>query len=1120
MLKDIITQQNNILSYKTTERRAALAPNEYVELAVSYKDKLNQPLFKRRLIWRIVEGEAVLRQPTTLTNGKGEGINYIKVPLDDPDAQVAIRLAVWPQDEPGEELEIDCIFGAPSIAPAVTDGPVLQTVFPRNDASGKTKITSKGASGTQFHLLNANANGDLIDDGSSINYQVKDTTNNISKSTKLHNNFLYQTSSNKYQESGKSTLTISYEDLKNSSYLTIESIDLPTMQVNNFWPPNGSVLQPGVTYPLRSLYTGGNGAPFPGCDILWSLVDDTSYSSLVGISPSKSKTDSDGIAVSTIVVDNVPYGMSGEVKLRVSLDGSTEGATLAFDYPTFTIGGQRFTDVQPDASKTGPISAANGIDFSVTLQDEKGSPMQGQLIQWIASSSRRSSDFQPWASWTGTDGTAKSTLTDKGIPQGTVETVDVRITSSGGALYTGSYQVYANTITQITPPNAGPFAVGDTVTVQVKVTDLDQKPVASEILTVTSLSDYITVSDQNPRTSSEGIATFTVKADTAINSGVLVAENPGVTVPTNIPLNFTALAAIIITPPSSANMRYDTWLPLKAKLTGKNGQPASNATLTWSCTNGAELENATTKTDSYGVSNNRIRYETLKGRPATPATTQLTVTADDGTSTTQTLTFTKSSLYNNLTLIGPKSGTQLPIDQTTVVTLQLTNQFDHALANYPMSWDEPSDDAVVVDFDPMTDAQGYATATVKGTTTGLAQFDANAPLALAHCDFTYEYNEVALPDYSVLIGRNYAHNPSEGNGVDPSEDSQTVLYTFRYLSENIPQPGKEVLWYFSPRTPDLRFFDSQNKAVQVDSSGSITTETDGNGCATLKIGSLTRFCGTISIAPKNVPSAGAFEYTFVIATFDSGDFDQNLMPVIFNPNPIAIPDSPTVNNPGFTLKIQKPQSYLRGQNVVFWNSTNAPGNPAQENVQVVSIEEAIFDGVEVPYAHVYPDPDQKGYNLFSYMIVNPTTSNTVLSRPVVPTVTGNATSNHPDYNNTNRTLPAPHLNNYANVINGNSIVYGLDIYIPYSSTWTSYDCINLMIYLNGESESGEIIGNTIPYLHNILPSDVSGKNDIIIHIPQDMLSGYRDGTFESDYYIGNNWSLILENVALDTAEWQ
>ena len=47
MLKDIITQQNNILSYKTTERRAALAPNEYVELAVSYKDKLNQPLFKR-----------------------------------------------------------------------------------------------------------------------------------------------------------------------------------------------------------------------------------------------------------------------------------------------------------------------------------------------------------------------------------------------------------------------------------------------------------------------------------------------------------------------------------------------------------------------------------------------------------------------------------------------------------------------------------------------------------------------------------------------------------------------------------------------------------------------------------------------------------------------------------------------------------------------------------------------------------------------------------------------------------------------------------------------------------------------------------------------------------------
>jgi hypothetical protein len=76
-----------------------------------------------------------------------------------------------------------------------------------------------------------------------------------------------------------------------------------------------------------------------------------------------------------------------------------------------------------------------------------------------------------------------------------------------------------------------------------------------------------------------------------------------------------------------------------------------------------------------------------------------------------------------------------------------------------------------------------------------------------------------------------------------------------------------------------------------------------------------------------------------------------------------------------------------------------------------------------------------------------------------------------------------------------------------------------MIYLNGEDGSGNVIGNTVPSSKSILSSDISGKKDIVIHIPQDKLSGYKDGTFESDYYIGDNWSLILENVVLDTADW-
>ena len=1123
MQKVILTQQDNILFYAPTCQADGfvLTPNDYVELPVSYKDKFNQPIAKRRLMWRLVEGEAILRQPTTLTNGKGQGVNHIKVQLDDPDTQITVRLAVWPQDEPDAELEFECVFGTPAAAPPVTSGNVLQTVFPRNDASGRTHLYPEGnqnKAGVILSFLYSDNSGTIIK-GKSIDYDIYSGNLFNNGTASQTNNYLYTSKPDPFKfyqpSSAEYKLTSRVDNLYATSALTVRSNSNPTIQVNNFWPPSGSVLQPGVTYPLRALFTGGTGSPFSHEDIIWSVTGTPSNSSLVSISPSQSATNSDGIAVSTILVDYVPYGMSGDMILSVSHDGSVEGPTMAFDYPSFRIGGERFVNIYPDASGSGVLSSASEPVFSATLQNENGSPVAGALILWTASHHY----FEPSLSQTDVNGMATSTLIAAKIPQGTVETINVTIAPPNGAPYTGSYKVNASTIEQLAPASPGPFNVGEVVTVQVQVKTPDGSPVANWPLTVSPGSDLLTINDSNPKTSSLGIANFTVTAKAPVNSNVLVFENPSVTIPTAIPFNFTQSAAIIITPPASGNMRYDTWLPVKATLTNGSGQPVTGATLTWSCTNGVQLENASTRTDSYGVSNNRILCETLSGYPDTAITAQLTVTADDGTSTTQSLTFTKSGLLNKLTLVGPKDGTQLPVDQATIVTLQLTNQFGHSLANYPITWEEPSDGAVVLDFDPKTDAQGKATATVKGTVAGLAQFDANAQLALAHCDFRYDFIGVALPDYSVLIGRNYAHNPPKGSDVVPSDDSQTVMFTFRYLSGNIPQPGKEVLWYFNPRTPDLRFFDAQNKTVQVDPSGTITIKTDDSGFAVLKIGSLTRFSGTVSIAPKDVLTTPAFEYTFVIATFNSGDIDQSLMPVIYDPNPIAIPDRPDSNNPGFTLKVQKPQNYAQGRNVVFWISNNAPGKPARENVQVVPIENAIVEGVQVPYTYIYPDPNQNGYNFLSYMIVEPATSNSILSRIVVPAVTGNRTPNHPDYSNTNRTLPAPHLYNYANVVNGNSITNGLDIYIPYSSTWVANDTINLMIYLNGEDGSGNVIGNTVPSSKIILSSDISGKKDIVIHIPQDKLSGYKDGTFESDYYIGGNWSLILENVVLDTADW-
>ncbi|MFQ0815734.1 hypothetical protein AVM02_09490 [Brucella anthropi] len=104
----------------------------------------------------------------------------------------------------------------------------------------------------------------------------------------------------------------------------------------------------------------------------------------------------------------------------------------------------------------------------------------------------------------------------------------------------------------------------------------------------------------------------------------------------------------------------------------------------------------------------------------------------------------------------------------------------------------------------------------------------------------------------MLLDKNYAHNPPAGSGkVNPFDDSQIITFTFRYLSNNVPQSGKEIVWYVTPRTTDLQFFDAQNAAVNVTSQGNIVTKTDSEGLTVLKIGSLTRFLGTVEAVPSD-----------------------------------------------------------------------------------------------------------------------------------------------------------------------------------------------------------------------------------------------------------------------------
>ncbi|UWF60424.1 Ig-like domain-containing protein [Brucella sp. 2716] len=1127
MRRAILTQKNNILLYTPISQVPGFAfpANEYVDIVVLYKDSFSKPIIRRRLIWRLVEGKAILRQPTTLTNGNGQGVNGVKVRIDDPDRQATVRLAVSSQDEPDSELLFECKFGASDTAPPLASENILKTIFPRNGTNSSDYIYSNSPT---FHFLYSDQNGNIIPN-KVITYSGSSAQKKINGSSNSAGNYLYI--ANNVPSSIYDTivnLDISVDNQNSSSNYYSSSNLFPPMQINNFWPPSGSVLQPGVSYPLRALYTGGTGEPFPNDTICWSLTDGSPNAAIVSISPSNSVTDNNGVAVSTITCDYIPYGMSGDIKLDVTLDGYSGGGPLLMDYPTFIIGGERFTSITP--SPEAKIPAVGFCLFTATLQYENNRPAVGVDIMWDTKvNGNYNVTFLKSKSITDDQGNTNNYLSINDIPQGLEIDATITITPPNGVPYTAVYTFDASIVKQHIPDpsDTQPLDVGTPVTIAVTLQDPDGNYLAGRTVYATCPSYIGAIVSQTGTatqiTDSSGIASFQATIPTpstplfSFQEAVLQPLLLTNTTRTLLTLRFGD-SGVTIYPPASGSMRYDTWISVSASVTAPDGTPMSGATLYWA-DGVAVVEYDTTTTDETGYSTNRICYETLRGFPAPPVTVVLFVQVENTwTFADQLLTFTASGLKNQLQLVSPPDGSQLPVGQPIQVTLRLTNQFGHPLANYDIIWEPPSDEAVVLNCDPRTDANGEAMAVIKGTIPGLAQFDASADLALAPCNFSFDFTDQPLPDYSVLLGSTYAHNPPTGENVDPSDNSQVVALTFRYLSNDIPQANKEVLWYINPRTPALRFFDAQNDEINIVSSGPIITSTDANGLSMLKIGSLTRYLGTISVAPKDDVNATAFQGSIVIATFDSGDINADLAPAIYTPNPIVIPDSFSTDNPGFQLSIPTPQSNENLQSIVFWIASGAPGETKQENIRVVTIQQA-KQGITVPYSYTYPDPTPKGYNRISYMVVQNSTSASSLARSVTPIIKGNPMSNHPDYNNTNRTLPAPHLYNYANVVTGNNIIGGLQFFVPYSSNWVAGDTINLMIYLNGEDNMGGVIGNTLNYPQVITADDVTSKNDIAILVSQDQLSGYNDGTLESDYYIGAIWSSILENVTLDTAQW-
>jgi len=1118
MKKIILTQNNNILSYTdvATAEGAGLPANEYVDIAVGYYDIQMRPLVERELNWQIDAGNAILQRPRTLTDKRGLGVTRIKVALEAERTGATIYLTVSPTDEPADKMRLTLRFGALSEYPPVGDGPVLQTVFPRDDSSGTRNISN---SNVRFIALYSDEFGNLIEkDSPTINVTYPSGRNFPPFSQK--NEYLYISDATNFPDIPQLiTIYLSKGETTKTSHSSVGKSNINN-QATNFWPPSGSILKPHFTYPLRALFSDGNGNPIREQDLSWAVAP-PSVADYVKIA-SGGRTGNDGIATTTITVMPAPSGAQ-----RFTLWVQAHPENTITDMVVYTIG---VAPVSPLTVSPQPGSGFPGganIPFSATLYDANGDLAgSGISIAWDAENSAGSNcPFSTPVTKTDVNGVATNFLTSYKQPQGTDLDVTVTITPPTGEPFTGIYTLTADSITQVEPANPGPYPLGEPVNVSVKLTDPQGNALPDRELTVAPDQKLDNV-PPTITTDKNGIARFQVSSGSPYSATMLVREYE-YSVPTTIPLTFADAGSPTITvdPPDAKDMKYDTWVPVTATYTDASGKGKKGVSLHWTCDNGVEVQNSDMTTGNNGSCTNFIRYETTAGYPASRVATKLTVTGG-GASADPTLTFTRSSTKNKLSLISPPNGSHFEVEAPTTVTLKLVNQFGHALANYPITWDEPTDKAQVLDHDLRTDEDGQATAIVKGTIEGQpAMFSAVVDEALAFTYFHFVFDQKkVLPKYLLDTDKNFAHKSIADQNIDDIGPESRITFTFRI---NDAAPGGRTVWWDIQRPTGMRLFkpasEGSTKLVEVqDYEGNYAvTKTDKKGVSTITVVCSVDFLGQMNAQEPNQGKTAA-PSDIVFATFTGQKYDSTLEPVRIAPDPIQMPEDDSVK---YNFNLIAPNFHDKSNdNIVYWVSSQPPEQKKAVEKVFVKTPYSPGKGVDVPCSYVFPDPDGTNeYNLVSYMLIaSDAGSRGHYSVPVPAKVIGQPSYNHPKHG-IERSLPEPYLEHYANAIVSAGIVNGLNVKIPYSPTWKKDQSITLLVYLNGENYEGIGIGNTIPYSHDIQEKDLNPANgDLTITVERQDLMGYSHGTFAADYYIKDpnfqevTWSRYTDDISLET----
>ncbi|MBJ6132798.1 hypothetical protein JAU75_08140 [Ochrobactrum sp. Q0168] len=1137
MRQFILTENNNNLHCmaSTPANGFAFPANEFVDLAITYKDRFHTPLAGKSLVWQLVEGEATLSRQTTTTDRDGNGTNSIQVALSDPYANATIRLAVWPEDEPDSKLEFECLFGAPRAAPPLSDKNILQIIYPRDDKNNQDPVSLTDLwEDVMIVGLYATGSGEqLPDDTIDILFRG---TNSYSDQLPAKMYGVYA-AHQRFVEAWKTMYDVVLTADGTSSLSNCYFDDgIPIVnRVMNFWPPAGSVLEPGYTYPLRAICVDQYGSVGVNLKshIAWS-VKDASPGIQIQIDPKDNPMNDVQIAVSTITCTHASFGADGTFTLKVSLQDAEEGVDLKFDYPTFKVGGPRFTSVKPQPDDT-IYEASKGCPFEVIVKDANGGAPSGRFdIAWEASmQGGGKAYFQPTPTSLNINGLAGSTVFFLDVPQGKVQNFDVTITPSVGAPYTGTYKVTANEITQVSPVSDDPLPVGTPTAVQVSLSDYGGNLLGNQKLIVAQ-NNEITVSDFNPETNGDGIATIWVTSTVPRTTFLSISEAANC-VPTTIQLNFCEKQNNITINPPTTDIRYDSRVALIATYVDGSGLsvPAFPLDIDFKLLDGTPVPHLaypmTVNTDPYGKSAFWFYYSTDLGYPTSLVSMIATVSTPEGSAPPKSirLDFVGGSIHNSMTLIQPTQGAPWPVGTPIEIIVRLTNDENTPLSHYSLKWNLPAGVSPSNEQDK-TGPDGQASVMVTALSAGLLNFTVDVPDAnIIGYPFSINFGGKDIYDGQLVSNKIYAHNPPGATlpvhdpakvpPVDPSDDSQVVTFTYTYTKNGVPQPGEWIRWKTQPMSTSLKFFKEDNAPTDVRPgtlSTDIFTQTDPHGRAVLKVGGVSAFVGSMGAFPDINASIGTETSNFIINTFDESGFEDNLGYVTYTPPTLDISEDYSIDRPNFKLYVPEMSPEHKNDRVVFWIKSGITNPSPREVVKLVDMQAAI-SGVEFPFNDIVPDTDMGHSNKFSFMLVR-VDGQGYRSVFVVPPVTGEVRSNQP-LPDPARSLKAPHLLHDTLTVRPGDIANGLEVFVDFDPIhWKKGKIINLIVYLNHKDGS---FGENIQLSKTVTQADCDYQRDVSFNLTYQQLNGYEEGsTMQADYYIDDNWSNILETAEFNTLD--